>query len=56
MLLGLGSGKLSMSFGLDQRSVVLEQVLFINQKEEALKRMMSQVNVRLLERGEAVQG
>jgi hypothetical protein len=50
-MLGLGSGKLTFSFGLDQRSFVLEQVLFINQKEEALKRMMGQMNVRMLEKG-----
>jgi hypothetical protein len=49
-LLGLGSGKLSMSFGLDNRSVVLEHVLFISKKEVALKKMMGQLNVRLDER------
>ncbi len=51
-MLGLGSGRLSMSFGLEQRQIILEQVLFITKKEEALKRMMSQVNVRMLDRNE----
>lgn len=55
-MLGLGSGRLTLSFGLDQRSVTLEQVLFINQKEEALKRMMSQVNVRMRVPGDLANG
>lgn len=46
-ILGLGSGRLTMSFGLDNRAVTLEHVLFIGKKEEMLKRMMSELDVRI---------
>ncbi|CAN5808240.1 hypothetical protein BH23PLA1_BH23PLA1_02990 [soil metagenome] len=48
-LLGLGAGRLVLHFGHDRRTVELENVLFINSKEEALKQIMGQLNVRVME-------
>lgn len=43
----LGAGKLVLHVPNVERSIVLENVLFINSKEEALKRLMSRLEVRV---------
>lgn len=45
-LLGLGSGRLVLYFA-NERSVVLDHVLFINAKEEALKNLMGRLQVQI---------
>jgi hypothetical protein len=44
-LLGLGAGRLVMNFNINERQVVLDHVLFINAKEEQLKRLMNRLRV-----------
>lgn len=46
-LLGLGAGRLVLNFSVNDRQVVLDHVLFINSKEEQLKRLMSQLRVQM---------
>ena len=46
-LLGLGSGRLVLYFSNSDRSVVLDHVLFINAKEEALKSLMGRLQVQV---------
>ncbi len=48
-LLGLGAGRLVLHFGHDRRTIALDNVLFINSKEEALKQIMGQLNVRVMQ-------
>jgi hypothetical protein len=43
----LGAGKLVLHVPNAERAIVLENVLFINSKEEALKRLMSRLEVRI---------
>ncbi|MDE2509422.1 MAG: hypothetical protein KGM43_19650 [Planctomycetota bacterium] len=43
----LGSGRLVMHVADERKSIVLENVLFINGKEEALKRIMGRLEVRV---------
>ncbi|WP_165250532.1 hypothetical protein [Paludisphaera soli] len=43
----LGSGRLVLRVPNVQREIILENVLFINSKEEALKRLMSRLDVRI---------
>jgi hypothetical protein len=46
-LLGLGAGRLVLNFSTNDRVVTLDHVLFINSKEDQLKRLMSQLQVRM---------
>ncbi|WP_169979291.1 hypothetical protein [Tautonia rosea] len=46
-LLGLGAGRLVLNFSTNDRVVTLDHVLFINSKEDQLKRLMSQLQVRI---------
>ena len=50
-LLGLGSGRLVLYFSNNERSVVLDHVLFINAKEEALKNLMGRLQVQIAQQG-----
>jgi hypothetical protein len=43
----LGAGRLVMNVPNVDRAIVLENVLFINSKEEALKTLMSRLEVRV---------
>jgi hypothetical protein len=43
----LGAGKLVLHVSDERKSIVLDNVLFINSKEEALKRLMSRLEVRI---------
>jgi hypothetical protein len=43
----LGSGRLVLRVPNVERAIILENVLFINSKEEALKRLMSRLDVRI---------
>ncbi len=43
----LGAGKLVLHVTEERKAIVLENVLFINSKEEGLKRMMSRLEVRV---------
>lgn len=46
-LLGLGAGRLVLNFSTNDRVVTLDHVLFINSKEDQLKRLMSQLRVQM---------
>jgi hypothetical protein len=53
----LGAGRLVLHIPMVTKAIVLDNVLFINRKEEALKRVMSRLEVRITtdqEAGEAV--
>jgi hypothetical protein len=53
----LGAGRLALHVPNVNKAIVLDNVLFINRKEEALKRVMSRLEVRITtdqEAGEAV--
>ena len=43
----LGAGRLVLHVAEERKSILLDNVLFINSKEEALKRMMSRLEVRI---------
>ncbi len=53
-LLGLGSGRLVLHFGDERRAIVLDNVLFIDTKEAALKNLMGRMNVRIMSDQETI--